>query len=356
MAAGVSCLLALGGRVSCPWLYEAASFRLIMEYLPLPTILEVLELQESDDFGETLWMLLAEWALRRHACCNMIPGDGNLSNFLWDASEGQVIGLDFEEYRTRSPAEADAILAGYLLEYTPQRTMQESSGSPGITESFAGNRRADQHCAGHALSAAHKREVGRDRMRIGAVVLCGGKSSRMGPPKPFLTIEGETFLQRILSQLQDFDEILLSVNGFEQWGPPQYRTVIDQEPNCGPMGGLHAALSACDSDALLAVSRDIPLFCAELSDILREAMESNVGAVIPVTPDGWCHPLCTVYHKALWPVFQTCLQSGKYKLLDALRQMHVRYIPVVGPLAACLKNVNTLEDYAYLFKTKSGSG
>lgn len=185
-------------------------------------------------------------------------------------------------------------------------------------------------------------------MNIGAVVLCGGKSSRMGSPKAFLAMDGETFLHRTLEQLQDFDEILLSINGSERNLPPQYQAVVDQYPACGPMGGLHAALSVCQSEALLAVACDMPYFSSELARLLREHLTPAVDAVIPVTPDGRYHPLCGIYRKTLGPVFQKYLQNGDYKLRSALGQIRVCYIPVTPSLAFCLRNVNTPEEYQAL--------
>ena len=52
-----------------------------------------------------------------------------------------------------------------------------------------------------------------DKIKSGssAVILCGGKSTRMGQDKAGLLIEKKTFLQQIEENLKDADEILLSV-------------------------------------------------------------------------------------------------------------------------------------------------
>ena len=182
-------------------------------------------------------------------------------------------------------------------------------------------------------------------MKIGTVVLCGGQSSRMGIPKAFLTINGETFLQIILHQLRAYDECLLSVGNNTDLFPALYPAVLDQYPNCGPMGGLHAALSVCKSDALLAVSCDIPLFRVELASVLCKAMRPDVDVAVPVTPDGRCHPLCAIYRKSVASIFEAYLLAGNYKLQSAFQQLQVVYVPVNKSLASCLKNVNTPEEY-----------
>ncbi len=44
-------------------------------------------------------------------------------------------------------------------------------------------------------------------MSFGAIVLAAGSSDRMGTPKPLLHIEGQTFLEHILDQLDSVNEI-----------------------------------------------------------------------------------------------------------------------------------------------------
>lgn len=187
-------------------------------------------------------------------------------------------------------------------------------------------------------------------MKIGAVILCGGQSSRMGKPKEALTFHGETFLQRIEEQLKRFDEVLLSVSGSAPGQDGRYRVVPDQYPGCGPMGGLHAALSACRSDALLAVPCDTPLFRGEFADLLCQSMTSCVDAVIPQTPDGYLHPLCAVYRKETAGIFHSYLQAGQYRLLHALQDMRVSLVPVSEQFLPCLENVNTPEAYLELLE------
>lgn len=182
-------------------------------------------------------------------------------------------------------------------------------------------------------------------MKIGAVVLCGGMSRRMGSMKAMLPLGDTTFLERILIQLQDFDEVLLSVNGTEQGLPDGYPRVIDQYPGCGPMGGLHAALTACRSDALLAVACDLPFFQRDLGELLCRSLAKGVDAVVPITPDGYRHPLCAVYRKDTAAVFQKHLDKGTYKLRAALDTVNVCEIPVPEPLRHCLQNINTPEEY-----------
>jgi len=189
-------------------------------------------------------------------------------------------------------------------------------------------------------------------MRIGAVILCGGRSRRMGREKALLLLENKTFIQCIEEQLQPFDEVLLSVRGEGQELLPHHRHIADRYCDCGPMGGLHASLAACRSDALLAVACDLPLFRYDLAELLCSKLQDGVDAVVPISQDGRIHPLCAVYRKETTAVFEKNLTEGQYRLREALQRMQVCYVTVPQALQNCLQNVNTPEEYQAIIEKK----
>ncbi len=183
-------------------------------------------------------------------------------------------------------------------------------------------------------------------MKFGAVILAGGESRRMGTDKAQLKLDGKTFLARIAGELSDFDELYVSV-GENRSYPIEIPRVTDVFSRCGPMCGIHAALSACQSDALLVVSCDLPLYRRDLGEKLVEAMTPDYDVVIPKTPDGRQHPLCAVYSKSCLPVFESDLKVGGFKLMRALEHLSVKYVEV-DDLEGCLTNINTCDDYKKL--------
>ena len=98
-------------------------------------------------------------------------------------------------------------------------------------------------------------------MMLYSLLLAGGKSSRMGEDKRLLVYRGRTLLEHSLHLLKQTgaDEILISgdVDGYD--------SIPDMVPDCGPPGGIHAALHHIESrgkldDALLlVVPVDMPL-------------------------------------------------------------------------------------------------
>ena len=64
--------------------------------------------------------------------------------------------------------------------------------------------------------------------KLGAAVLAGGKSSRMGQNKVLLEYENVRFLDRICKELGGFEELLVSVAEKGDYAYSGYRVVCDE--------------------------------------------------------------------------------------------------------------------------------
>lgn len=189
-------------------------------------------------------------------------------------------------------------------------------------------------------------------MNYGAVILAGGKSSRMGREKSQLTLFGVSFLEKLVSELSGFSELLISLDRLKNHpAAAQMGFVVeDLRPGCGPMGGLYAALHACSSDALVTVPCDVPLFTKALADDLCQCLEKDkeeTDAAIVRTNDGRIHPLCGVYRKRCQNIFAQCLEEKEFRMRHALSRMKVK-IYSADAQSWRFKNINTPEDFAAL--------
>ncbi len=150
-----------------------------------------------------------------------------------------------------------------------------------------------------------------------AFILAGGKSTRMGTDKTFVSLNGRTLLERALELAQAISPkvtIVGAASKFKQFGP----VVEDAFPNCGPLGGIHAALRASTTELNLILAVDTPFVPpALLRDLITRA-ERTPGAVaiVPRTSQGW-QPLCAVYRREFADSAEAALRAGNYKI-DAL--------------------------------------
>lgn len=182
-----------------------------------------------------------------------------------------------------------------------------------------------------------------------ALILAGGKSSRMGGNhKGNLLVGAESFTQRLIRELEPHAVSILLSYGKTVWqAPVNCRVIHDEYTDCGPMGGLHAGLKACKGDILLVAACDMPLLKWELYDFLLQNI-NGFDAAVPVV-DGQLQPLAAVYTKRLLPVFESCLREGNYRLRRALEQAKVCCINAEA-FAEILQNINTEEEYQAFLK------
>ena len=174
-------------------------------------------------------------------------------------------------------------------------------------------------------------------------MLAGGRSSRMGQDKALLPWKGSTLIQSVAHEVFQAAGNATLVGSPEIYGKLGFPVIPDRISGCGPMGGLHAALSAGRSDWNLVVACDMPAVSYELlAELLAAAEESGADALVPSTPEGW-QPLCAVYHVRLLPAVEAAIHAKRLKMHDFVSSIPARFWP--APDASLFRNVNTPEQF-----------
>jgi molybdopterin-guanine dinucleotide biosynthesis protein A len=190
-------------------------------------------------------------------------------------------------------------------------------------------------------------------MTAGGIVLCGGRSTRMGVSKATLPFGPETMLQRVVRLLGTVVTPIVAVAAGEQELPKLPDDVIitrDEREQRGPLEGLRAGLKALpDSvDIAYVTSCDVPLLVPGFVTQMIELLGEHDIAVMEI--DGFPHPLSAVYRRDTLPHVESLLAQDKLRpvfLFDAVRTRRVQpeeMIPV-DPELHTLRNLNTREDY-----------
>lgn len=181
-------------------------------------------------------------------------------------------------------------------------------------------------------------------------ILTGGKATRFGgQDKGALVIEGRTILERQLSELSLVaSQILIVGAGAARDG---VRVVPDIVPGCGPLGGLHTALTEAAFDVVVVVACDMPYVAAPLLAHLAH-LTAEADAVVPLTERGY-HPLCAAYTRACLGPIAGRLANGRLKMMEALTDFRVRVvtaeeIETFGRRHRLLANVNTPAEHSSL--------
>ena len=185
-------------------------------------------------------------------------------------------------------------------------------------------------------------------LKATAVILAGGKSARMGCDKAFLTVGRQCMIQRVAGLLKAvFAEVLIAGGSVEAEEQTGLRVVGDQIPGSGPLGGIHAGLTAAVNPLSLVVACDMPFISPDLAGLLVERAEGHDAAV--PRHGVYLEPLFAVYRKTCIPAIEESLLSLRYKVGGFYSRVRVSYVnetdwrPLTGP-GEVFFNVNTPQD------------
>ena len=149
----------------------------------------------------------------------------------------------------------------------------------------------------------------------GAVVLAGGRSTRMGEPKAGLEWHGSTLLRRVAGLVaRGVDGPVLVVRAPGQALPPlpaALEVVEDGERARGPLEGMAIGLAALQDrvEHAFVCSTDLPLLHPAYVRAVARAGQ-GVDVALPVV-DGHRQPLAACYRTALAGRARELLQQGR---------------------------------------------
>ena len=136
--------------------------------------------------------------------------------------------------------------------------------------------------------------------RCSAVILAGGRNSRMGGQnKAFLEVAGRTILDRLLDTLGEvFDEILLVTRQPEEYVglPAHIRIVTDIYKKRSSLTGIHAGLVNSRAFFAFVVACDTPFIEPALVRLLAQEIDPESDVIVSSFETHY-EPLCTIYSK-----------------------------------------------------------
>lgn len=199
-----------------------------------------------------------------------------------------------------------------------------------------------------AFIAVYHRPMDGASPDLTAFILAGGKSTRMGSDKAFVTLDGRTLLDRALGLARSVTgdvRIVGDTAKFATFAP----VVEDVFSGCGPLGGIHAALRASRTELNLMLAVDVPFVSTALLQYLIGRARDSASAAVTVSRMGGWQPLCAVYRREFADAAEEALRAGRYKI-DALftagstQAVEQNELEAVGFSARMFRNLNTREE------------
>ena len=233
---------------------------------------------------------------------------------------------------------------------------------------------------------------------LSLLILAGGKSSRMKKDKSQLPWQDSTTLTHMLtnSYVYPFERTVISANriiepqeipdfirqnSIQDGHTTEYirnrgldterhlAIVSDRYSDCGPLGGMEAAMRLYPSDRWLILAVDLPFFDFSRVPALLAADASEYDAVIPVV-DGRENPLAALYKGRVYEKIRAALAADDYRVRKIYNKKAVfidetpyarQYLNMNTPIAykealACAINQNRPVPVVSITAETSGTG
>jgi molybdopterin-guanine dinucleotide biosynthesis protein A len=182
---------------------------------------------------------------------------------------------------------------------------------------------------------------------IYALVLAGGRSTRMQRDKAALTYHGRTQLEWAVSLLQPHAQrVFVSVRPDQTSDPVRARfdQIVDARENAGPIAGIMAAQAKHPQVAWLVLACDLPfLDNATLTHLIAARQPQRLATAYRSSHDGLPEPLCAIYEPGSREPLLAHVAKGKDCPRKFLINSDVQLIDEPNPHA--LDNVNTPDEY-----------
>ena len=198
------------------------------------------------------------------------------------------------------------------------------------------------------------RQLGGRISNLGAVVLCGGESSRLGVDKAGLLFNGQTFLHCIVEKIATVTDTIVLVGKEQSEATRQLPCKVifrrDQRTDRGPLEGIRVGLArlAESVEYAFVTSCDVPL----LNPALIRQLFQQIGdapAIVPV--DGKrVFGMTAIYRTDLHASIDQRIEAGQLRVSDladafGARKIQVQTLASSDPNLDSLTNVNSAKDY-----------
>jgi molybdopterin-guanine dinucleotide biosynthesis protein A len=181
-----------------------------------------------------------------------------------------------------------------------------------------------------------------------AVILAGGRSTRLGENKAFLKVNGQSLIERIIDRLaQVSEEIIIVTNDVDRYEHLEAIVVGDVYPGKAALGGIYSGLRAASNPCSIVVGCDMPFLNVSLLRYMQ-SFAPEYDVVIPRLGQ-YLEALHAIYAKRCLPHIEGQLQTGNLQITDFFGAVRVGYvdqeqIEVFDPDHLSFFNINSQAD------------
>lgn len=190
--------------------------------------------------------------------------------------------------------------------------------------------------------------------KTAGLILCGGRSLRMGRSKADLPFGNGTVLQRVAETVSSATDHLVMVGAPGQSAPnfaTAFHYVQDGTAFSGPLAGLISGLQVIQEDVatVFVCGCDSPLLRRGVIHLLLHELRDDRD-VVAIDDGIRLQPLLAVYRPAILPIAQRLFATGERSLQTLLRATSLQKLPMealhsIDPEFDSLRTMNTETEY-----------
>lgn len=191
-----------------------------------------------------------------------------------------------------------------------------------------------------------------------AVILAGGKSTRMGFDKQLLQMQDRSIVQHLIDVLRTrFGDIMVSSSTPELYEQTEVRVIQDIHEGIGPLGGIHSALRSAKSEAVFVIACDMPYVEIPYIDYMMGEMAKGCHDACVTERGDHLEVFHSFYCRSALPTLELELAEGRYSVQRFTRKIGALVIPEASaapflPDWRVFTNLNTREEYEEFRRTR----
>ncbi len=172
-----------------------------------------------------------------------------------------------------------------------------------------------------------------------AVILAGGKSSRMGFDKQFLRINEVRIMEKLIHELsKEFEDIIIVTNKPGEYKKDGVRIISDEIKEFGPLSGIHVGIKQSKSRYVYFIACDMPNVNLDYIFYMKKVLTNSKANACIAKRDGKFEPFNAFYSVDILPKIE--------KLISLNRRSIAGLIDIIEPIFI---EENVLKKYDYSF-------
>lgn len=172
-----------------------------------------------------------------------------------------------------------------------------------------------------------------------AVILAGGKSSRMGFDKQFLRINEVRIMEKLIHELsKEFEDIIIVTNKPEEYKKDGVRIISDEIKEFGPLSGIHVGIKQSKSKYVYFIACDMPNVNLDYIRYMKKVLTNSKANACIAKREGKLEPFNAFYSVDILPKIE--------KLISLNRRSIAGLIDIIEPIFI---EENVLKKYDYSF-------